>query len=48
MTPAYTDVSLAIQRALHPVADIDPADAQATYDELIDLLDQAVNREGLL
>ena len=48
VTPAYTDVSLAIQRALHPVADIDPADAQATYDELIDLLDQAVNREGLL
>jgi multiple sugar transport system substrate-binding protein len=48
VTPAYTDVSLAIQRALHPVGDIDPADVQASYDELREKLDQAVKREGLL
>ncbi len=48
ITPAYTDLSLAIQRALHPVGDIDPADVQATYDELVDKVNQAVKREGLL
>ena len=30
------------------MTDIDPADAHATYDELVDKLEQAVNREGLL
>jgi multiple sugar transport system substrate-binding protein len=48
ITPAYTDVSLAIQRALHPVGDIDPADVAATYDDLVDKVEQAVKREGLL
>ena len=48
MTPAYTDVSLAIQRALHPVGKIDPEDVGTVYDELFDKLELAVNREGLL
>ena len=48
VTPAYTDVSLAIQRALHPVGNIDPDDVTSVYEDLRDKLDQAVNREGLL
>jgi multiple sugar transport system substrate-binding protein len=47
LTPAYTDVSLAIQRSLHPPGDIDPADVGSVYDELYDAVDKAVNREGL-
>lgn len=48
VTPAYTDVSLAIQSALHPIGDIDPEDAPAAYDDLREFLEQAVKREGLL
>ena len=48
VTPAYTDVSLAIQSALHPIGDVDPEDAQQAYDELQDLVEQAVKREGVL
>jgi multiple sugar transport system substrate-binding protein len=48
VTPAYTDVSLAIQSALHPIGDIDPDDAQSAYEDLLDYLEQAVKREGLL
>jgi len=48
LTPAYTDFSLAIQRALHPPASIDPADPQPKYDELRSNLEDAVKREGLL
>ncbi len=48
VTPAYTDVSIAIQSALHPIGDIDPEDAQEAYDELQDLVEQAVKREGVL
>ena len=47
-SPAYQDISLAIQEAVHPTTDIDPNDPGATYDELRDLLEQAINREGLL
>jgi multiple sugar transport system substrate-binding protein len=47
VTPAYTDLSLAIQRSLHPPGDIDPADVQAKYDELVEAVEKAVNREGL-
>jgi multiple sugar transport system substrate-binding protein len=47
-TPAYQDVSLAVQRALHPAGSIDPEDPKPTVDDLRDLLDQAVKREGLL
>ena len=48
LTPAYQDVSLAIQRALHPVAKIDPDDPAPVYDELLEKVEDAVNREGLL
>ncbi|HYH60887.1 MAG TPA: extracellular solute-binding protein, partial [Solirubrobacterales bacterium] len=48
LTPAYTDLSLAIQTALHPIGDIDPDDAESAYEQLQDLVDQAVKREGLL
>jgi multiple sugar transport system substrate-binding protein len=47
-SPAYQDLSLAIQRAIHPTTDIDPDDPALTYEELRDLLEQAIHREGLL
>jgi multiple sugar transport system substrate-binding protein len=47
-SPAYQDISLAIQNAVHPTTDIDPDDPTPTYESLRDLLEQAVNREGLL
>jgi len=47
-TPAYQDVSLAVQRTLHPPDKIDPADAESVYEELRDKLEDAVKREGLL
>jgi multiple sugar transport system substrate-binding protein len=47
-TPAYQDVSLAVQRALHPPEKIDPEDTESVYDELKSNLEDAVNREGLL
>lgn len=48
VTPAYTDVSLAIQSALHPIGGIDPDEAQQAYEDLLDSVEQAVKREGLL
>jgi multiple sugar transport system substrate-binding protein len=48
LTPAYTDLSLGIQRSLHPPAEIDPEDAAAAYEALREALDDAVKREGLL
>jgi multiple sugar transport system substrate-binding protein len=47
-SPAYQDISLAIQSAIHPTTDIDPQDPSATYDQLREKLEQAINREGLL
>lgn len=47
-SPAYQDLSLAIQRALHPTTGIDPDDIQKTYDDLRDKVEKAVKREGLL
>jgi multiple sugar transport system substrate-binding protein len=47
-TPAYQDVSLAVQRSLHPPDKIDPADTESIYDELKSNLEDAVKREGLL
>jgi len=47
-TPAYQDVSLAIQRSLHPPNKIDPDDTESVYDELKSNLEDAVKREGLL
>jgi multiple sugar transport system substrate-binding protein len=48
LTPAYTDLSLAIQRTLHPPASIDPNDPAPKYDELHSALEDAVKRQGLL
>jgi multiple sugar transport system substrate-binding protein len=48
ITPAYTDVSIAIQTALHPIGDIGPEDAEQAYEDLQDLVEQAVKREGVL
>ncbi len=47
-TPAYQDVSLAVQRSLHPPDKIDPEDTEPAYDELKSNLEDAVKREGLL
>jgi multiple sugar transport system substrate-binding protein len=47
-TPAYTDLSFAIQRVIHPVENIDPNDPAPTYDELRSALEDAIKREGLL
>jgi multiple sugar transport system substrate-binding protein len=47
-TPAYQDVSLAVQRSLHPPSKIDPDDATSVYEELRSNLEDAVKREGLL
>jgi multiple sugar transport system substrate-binding protein len=47
-TPAYQDVSSALQRTLHPPDKIDPNDTESVYDELKSNLEAAVKREGLL
>jgi multiple sugar transport system substrate-binding protein len=46
--PAYQDVTLAVQRTLHPPDKIDPADATSVYEELKENLEDAVKREGVL
>jgi trehalose/maltose transport system substrate-binding protein len=48
ISPAYQDLSLAIQRALHPTTKIDPQNVAPTYDELRSKIEQAIKREGLL
>jgi multiple sugar transport system substrate-binding protein len=48
ISPAYQDLSLAIQRALHPTTKIDPQNPESAYDELRDKVEKAVKREGLL
>jgi multiple sugar transport system substrate-binding protein len=48
VTPAYTDLSLAIQSALHPIGDVDPEGITEAYDKLKEYVEQAVKREGLL
>jgi multiple sugar transport system substrate-binding protein len=45
-SPAYQDISLAIQRAIHPVTKL--GDPDENYKKLRDYLEQAINREGLL
>jgi hypothetical protein len=45
VSPAYNDISLAVQGTLHPPRGIDPkSDVKA----LRDLVDDAVNSRGLL
>ena len=47
LTPAYQDVSLAIQDTLQPPDKIDPSDATPLYDDLKSRLEDAVNGKGL-
>lgn len=47
-TPAYQDVTSALQRTLHPPEKIDPEDTEGIYEELKENLEAAVKREGLL
>ena len=48
VTPAYQDLSLAIQRTIHPLDDISPDDVGSTVAELRDNVQTALNVEGLL
>ncbi len=45
-SPAYTDLSLGIQRGIHPVTELQ--DPEQDYKQLRDFVEQAVKREGLL
>jgi multiple sugar transport system substrate-binding protein len=47
-SPAYQDLSLAIQRAVHPTTKIDPKNLDPAYNELHDNVEKAIKREGLL
>ena len=47
-SPAYQDLSLAIQRAVHPTTKIDPKNLGPAYEKLRDNVEKAVKREGLL
>ncbi len=47
-SPAYQDLSLAIQDAVHPVTGIDPKNPMATYDKLHNNVQDAIDRKGLL
>jgi trehalose/maltose transport system substrate-binding protein len=47
-TPAYQDVSLAVQRSLHPPDKIDDEDTESVFEELKENVEDAVKREGLL
>jgi multiple sugar transport system substrate-binding protein len=47
-SPAYQDLSLAIQRAVHPTTQIDPKNLKPTYDKLREYVLKAIKREGLL
>jgi multiple sugar transport system substrate-binding protein len=47
LSPAYQDVSLAIQDTLHPASSIDPNDVGPTYDDLRSAVQDAVERKGL-
>jgi multiple sugar transport system substrate-binding protein len=47
-SPAYQDLSLAIQRAVHPTTQIDPKDPAPAYDRLRSYVLKAIKREGLL
>jgi multiple sugar transport system substrate-binding protein len=47
-SPAYQDLSLAIQNAIHPVTGIDPKNPKSTYDNLKSQVQDAIDRKGLL
>ena len=45
LTPAYNDISLAIQRTLHPIAGIDP---DRDYPRLREAVERAITSKGLI
>ena len=47
-SPAYQDITQAIQRAVHPTDQIDPDDPTPVYEELREQVEEAIAREGLL
>jgi multiple sugar transport system substrate-binding protein len=47
-TPAYQDVTSALQRTLHPPESIPAEGEEGKYEELKENLEAAVKREGLL
>ena len=47
-SPAYQDVTSALQRTLHPPESIPAEGEEALYEELKENLEAAVKREGLL
>jgi multiple sugar transport system substrate-binding protein len=47
-SPAYQDLSLAIQNALHPASGIDPRNPGKAYDKLKSNVQDAIDRKGLL
>jgi multiple sugar transport system substrate-binding protein len=46
VTPNYNDLSLAVRQVLHPMDGI--SDPEATYDQLRDLLERALNSQAVL
>ena len=48
VTPAYQDLSLAIQRSIHPLDDVAAGDISGAVKELRDNVETALNVEGLL
>jgi multiple sugar transport system substrate-binding protein len=47
-SPAYQDITQAIQRAVHPTDKIDPENPAPVYEELREQVEEAIAREGLL
>jgi multiple sugar transport system substrate-binding protein len=47
-SPAYQDLSLAIQEAVHPTTQIDPSNPKPAYDRLRGYVLEAIERKGLL
>jgi multiple sugar transport system substrate-binding protein len=47
-SPAYQDITSAIQRTLHPPESVPPENEEGLYEELKENLEAAVKREGLL
>jgi len=47
-SPAYQDLSLALQNAVHPVTGISPTNPGSTYDKLKSSVQDAIERKGLL
>jgi multiple sugar transport system substrate-binding protein len=47
-SPAYQDLSLAIQTAIHPSTGINPKNPKPTYDQLKSKVQDAIERKGLL